>query len=217
MPPLPWGWGGVWLLRAVPTRAGRNLRGPPGYLTHGLCRPGRAELEARFAVAQVLLILPYSSRRERRGEGAERLRVGAAQAMGAAVACSWWCGFLPVLPKEERMGYQSRKGRFLGVPALEGSERAVGAGLFRHVGGRFGAQPEAGPCRYGGGSRRPRDSVAGRAGGFAPRNMAGGGGTPALRLALGWAGLGRYCIPRGRAAKRRWAEKPFSGLPARRY
>ena len=72
-------------------------------------------------------------------------------------------------PKGERMGYQSRKGRFLGVPALEGSERAVGAGLFRHVGGRFGAQPEAGPCRYGGGSRRPRDSVAGRAGGFAPR------------------------------------------------
>ena len=46
--------------------------------------------------------------------------------------------FLPVLPKEERMGYQSRKGRYLGVPALEGSERAVGAGLFRHVGGRFG-------------------------------------------------------------------------------
>ena len=138
-----------------------------------------------------------------------RAQVRRAHALGGTASCP--------CPKGGRMGYQSRKGRFLGVPALEGSERAVGAGLFRHVGGRFGVQPEAGPCRYGGGSRRPRDSVAGRAGGFAPRNMAGGGGTPALRLALGWAGLGRDCVPRGRAAKRGRAEKPFSGLPARRY
>ena len=135
-----------------PAQGGPDLRGPQGYLTHGLCRPGRAVLRMRVAGAHVLAILPYSSRRDRRGEGAERLRVGAAQGMGAAFACSWWRGFLPVLPKEERMGYQSRKGRCLGVPALEGSERAVGAGLYRHVGGRFGFLPEesgAGPCRYG--------------------------------------------------------------------
>ena len=134
-----------------------------------------------------------------------RAQVRRAHALGGTASCP--------CPKGGRRGYQSRKGRFLGVPALEGSERAVGAGLFRHVGGRFGVQPEAGPCRYGDGSRRPRDSVAGRADGFAPRNMAGGGGTPALRLALGWAGLGRDCVPRGRAAKRGWAEKPFRASP----
>ena len=42
-----------------------------------------------------MLILPYSSRREQRGEGTEHLRVGAAQAKGAAFACSWWRGFCP--------------------------------------------------------------------------------------------------------------------------
>ena len=126
---------------------------------------------------------------------------------------------LPLLPKEERRGYQSRKGRYLGVPALEGSERAVGAGLFRHVGGRrsFCQTGWPGLAAMVVGSRRPRDSVAGRAGGFAPRNMAGGWWYACDAALLGWAGLGRDCVPRGRAAKRGGAEKPFSGLPARRY
>ena len=94
---------------AVPARAGPDLRGPQGYLTHGLCRPGRAEHRLCFAVAQVLAILPYSSRRERRGEGAEPLRVGAAQGTGAAGACSWWHGFLP-LPQRRAQGLPKPKG-----------------------------------------------------------------------------------------------------------
>ena len=41
-----------------------------------------------------------------------------------------------------------------------------------------------------------------------------------VRLRCGFARMGRAgrdCVPRGRAAKRGRAEKPFSGLPARRY
>jgi hypothetical protein len=133
--------------RSSPSRTGGAWAS--GVPTHGLCRPGRAVSWLCFAVAQVFAFLPYSSRREQRGEGAglgawAHARGGERMLLVARLPAQ--------LPGGERRGYQSRKGRFRGCPALEGSERAVGAGLFRHVGGRCGLRPDvsgAGPYRYG--------------------------------------------------------------------
>ena len=121
---------------AVPTRGGPEFawatRVPHAWpLQAGACRTLGA-LCRGASLADPSLFQPEGTA----WGGRRTLARGRGAGHGRGVRLLLVARLLPLLPKEERRGYQSRKGRFLGVPALEGSERAVGAGLFRHVGGR---------------------------------------------------------------------------------
>ena len=176
MPPLPWDGAAL----ALASRVARNGLFLPeqGRIRVGQRVPHAWPLQAGACRTQVVLCRgaslgnPSLFQPEGTAWGGRRTFArgrGAGYGRGVRLLLVAW--LYALAPKGGRMGYQSRKGRYLGVPALEGSERAVGAGLFRHVGGRrsFCQTGWPGLAAMVVGSRRPRDSVAGRAGGFAPR------------------------------------------------